>query len=577
APIVSGFNSSWVAVAAGLSHSLALQANGTLWAWGSNTSGELGGGVAGPPSNYVPSQVQNPGTSPYVSISAGDSFSFARQANGTLWSWGKNTSGQLGNGTSDPDQINPLPHPAPVQVNGNAGAWISVKNGGSHTVALKADGTLDAWGNNSNGQLGDGTVIAKNAPSSLVEGHLVMAPVTVDFGTIATGKTASRTIGISNNSSAPVTVSSLQLAGADKTMFSVTAASCGSLPFTIAAGGNCPIQATFNPAMNAGGRSATLTATSNDPLNPAVTINFSAMAQTTFTVIASTAGGLPVASGTISPSGSIKALPGDRPVFTITPGTGYHITDVTVDGASKGAVTSVTLPPVAANAFITASFAINTYAISLAPDVNGRIIGPGAANYGSTPTYTVTPNFGYHVTDVKVNGVSKGAVTAVTLPPVTANATIAATFGLNTYTITAEHDARGAMTPSGPARVNHGSSQTYTFTPSPGYYVVNVIVDGVSQGAPASYTFDTVTSEGHSIRVVFTPDGDVDNNGKVDIADALRALRIAVGLVALAEPDKRHGDVAPLNTDGIPVPDRQITAVDALVILKKVVGLTSGW
>jgi hypothetical protein len=308
-----------------------------------------------------------------------------------------------------------------------------------------------------------------------------------------------------------------------------------------------------------------------------VTINFSAMAQTPFTVIASTAGGLPAASGTISPSGSIKVLPGGRPVFTITPGIGYHITGVTVDGVSKGAITSVTLPPVTANSFITASFAINTYAISMTAGANGIIAGPTMASHGSTPAYTVTPNFGYHVTDVKVDGVSKGAMTAVTLPPVTANATIAASFGLNSYTIAAVHDARGSMTPAGVATVDHGSSQTYTFTPNSGYYVVNVIVDGLPQGALSTYTFSNVTNDGHSIKAIFTPDGDVDNNGKVDIADALRTLRVAVGLITSSDADKRHGDVAPLNTDGIPVPDQMITVADALVILRKVVGLTSGW
>ena len=89
-----------MAIAAGLGHSLALQADGTLWAWGSNFSGQLGNGDA--TNQPAPVQVVNPGAVPYVAIAAGDSYSVARQADGSLWSWGNNTKGQLGIGVSRP-------------------------------------------------------------------------------------------------------------------------------------------------------------------------------------------------------------------------------------------------------------------------------------------------------------------------------------------------------------------------------------------------------------------------------------------------------------------------------------------
>jgi len=400
----------------------------------------------------------------------------------------------------------------------------------------------------------------------------------MDFGTIATGTAGSRFMTINNTGTAPLTISALSVGGADKAMFSLTAGSCGTLPFTIAAAGTCSMPVSFSPGAQVGLRSATLALTSTDPFSPVTQMKLSGSVVAPYTVVASVSGGSPATSGTISPSGVISVLPGASPVFTITPGTGYHIADVTVDGVSKGAISSVTLPPMTAKVVtITASFAINTYTVTMTPSANGVITGPTTANHGTAPAYTVTPNTGYHVADVKVNGVSKGALTTVTLPPVTGNVVMTASFALNTYTITASSDSRGTMTPSGATTVNHGSSQTYTFTPNSGYYVVDVVVDGVSQGVPSSYSFNNVTGEGHSIKVIFTPDGDLDNDGKVDVADALRALRIAVGLIPSSDTDTRHGDVAPLSTDGVPVPDHVITAADALVILKKVVGLTSGW
>jgi len=86
-----------------------------------------------------------------------------------------------------------------------------------------------------------------------------------------------------------------------------------------------------------------------------------------------------------------------------------------------------------------------------------------------------------------------------------------------------------------------------------------------------------VTANGHTVKVVFIPDGDLSGDGQVTIADALMALQIAVGLNQPTPAQLRHGDLAPLDVSGIPAPDAQIQLADALVILKKSVGLTSGF
>ena len=168
-------------------------------------------------------------------------------------------------------------------------------------------------------------------------------------------------------------------------------------------------------------------------------------------------------------------------------------------------------------------------------------------------------------------------MSTVTLAPVGADLTIAASFGVTTFAVTGTSDARGSVSPAGTTQVPYGASQTYNFTPNAGYHVVQVLVDGAVQGPLGSYTFSNVTGSGHSVKVTFIPDGDMNGDGLVTIADALKALQISVGLNPASAAQLLHGDVAPLDLGGIPVPDNQIKLADALVILRKSVGLTSGF
>jgi len=147
-----------ISVSAGFEHSLALKSDSTVWAWGSNGSGALGDGTG--MFRSLPVQVWGAGEEDFlddiVDVSAGWFHSLAVKADGTVWSWGKNHYGQLGDGTTKG-------HYRPVQVVGLSDV-ISVAAGNGYSLALKSDGTVWAWGWNRNGQLGDGTYYEKGSP-----------------------------------------------------------------------------------------------------------------------------------------------------------------------------------------------------------------------------------------------------------------------------------------------------------------------------------------------------------------------------------------------------------------------------
>jgi alpha-tubulin suppressor-like RCC1 family protein len=164
-------------IAAGESHSMALKKDGTVWAWGDNGYGQLGistsSGV-----KRTPVKVHGPGndTVNYLTgitdVDVGDLHSLALKNDGTVWAWGDNQSGQLGGD---------LPHSAPVQVKGLAEV-IDVEAGEDHNLAVKKDGTVWAWGNNMDGQLGDGNYFTESRTPVLVSGGTFTGVVDVAAG-----------------------------------------------------------------------------------------------------------------------------------------------------------------------------------------------------------------------------------------------------------------------------------------------------------------------------------------------------------------------------------------------------------
>src|SRR5688572_14494123 len=139
-----------VAVAAGDAHTLALKSDGTVWAWGDNVAGQLGDGTTTDRSTPVRVGAAT-GFAAVVAVDAGTAHGLARKADGTVWAWGKNGLGQLGDGTRT-TRLAPVAVGADSPVTGVA----ALAAGGDHALAVKGDGTVWAWGANADGQVGDG-------------------------------------------------------------------------------------------------------------------------------------------------------------------------------------------------------------------------------------------------------------------------------------------------------------------------------------------------------------------------------------------------------------------------------------
>jgi alpha-tubulin suppressor-like RCC1 family protein len=201
--------SSYKSISSSSTHTMAIGIDGTLWAWGNNANGQLGNGTTSKAESPVKIGIDTN----WKMVSCGDGFTIAIKTNGTLWSWGKNNNGQLGNGSSttysSPRQVgtdtnwkkidtdtegnsaialktdntlwswgygayNQLGQSnnsnilSPTRIGTATTLWKDVSMGSSHTLAIKSDGTLWAWGLNTYGQLGDNTLTNKLLPTAVL-------------------------------------------------------------------------------------------------------------------------------------------------------------------------------------------------------------------------------------------------------------------------------------------------------------------------------------------------------------------------------------------------------------------------
>jgi alpha-tubulin suppressor-like RCC1 family protein len=183
-PTQIGTDIDWARVSAGENHTLALKTTGTLWAWGSDGSGQLGNDAAG--SLSTPTQV---GTDvDWSQIAAGGFHSLAIKTNNSLWTWGDNQFGQLGDSFTTDRQV-----PTLIGV----ATWTQGAINSYHSLALRSDGTIWGWGDNSSGVLSDGAAAEPHVPEDI--GFSIANAIPAGSVTIGGTATQGQTLNASNN------------------------------------------------------------------------------------------------------------------------------------------------------------------------------------------------------------------------------------------------------------------------------------------------------------------------------------------------------------------------------------------
>ena len=177
---ILGAGNNWKQISIGtINNNMALKSDGTLWTWGCNICGVLGDGTTIGKSSPVQTIMQ--GTS-WKQVSAGACAQGAIDSSGSLWIWGAGTCGFLGNGTT-------TNRCSPVQTIATGTNWAQLSIGSQGAIAIKTDGTLWGWGNNSTGGLGDGTTIDKCSPVQIIGTATTWKQVSIANGISAGIKT----------------------------------------------------------------------------------------------------------------------------------------------------------------------------------------------------------------------------------------------------------------------------------------------------------------------------------------------------------------------------------------------------
>src|SRR3990172_3621138 len=514
------------AIAAGQDHSLALKNDGTVWAWGYNLYGQLGNGNN--TNSNVPVQVA--GLTGITAIAGGGrAHSLALRNDGTVWAWGFNTSGQLGNGTLTNNNV-----PVPVS---SLTAVTALAGGGNHSIALQNDGTVWTWGYNINGQLGNGTFTNSNVPvpvtsftgvSAISSGDLHSLALKNDGTVQAWGNNASGQLGNGTftNSNVPVPVSSLAavtaIAGGanhslalknDGTVRAWGLNSYGQLGSGNNTDSNIPVQViTFSTGICLG-ESATLTATVSNGAAPYTylwstgattdTLIVSPTITTTYSVVASDAfcsdtayvtvvvDSLPTISIT---SSNDSICEGDSVVLIATTGgltyvwstgattnpisdvpsstTTYTVTGKDVSGCANTATTTVTVNPIPNITSISSNSPVcsgQTLSLTAGTDIGTTFNWNGPNSFSSTvqnPTIgsvSVTASGTYSVTTTS----AAGCTSTVGTIPVTVNPSPTASVSATSNVICAGQST--TLTASGGSTYSwwNNSSTTSSITVSP--------------------------------------------------------------------------------------------------------------
>lgn len=241
-----------------------------------------------------------------------------------------------------------------------------------------------------------------------------------------------------------------------------------------------------------------------------------------------------IASCVITPADTTVQA-GSTVSYTITPATGYHLDNVTINGEIIPVpANALTIENVQANMSIFANFAPNTVTVTVEqPDHATITPSTQTYTYGATPTYMIVPEVGYDIVSVTAgNAVVSVSYTngigTFTLDALQQDITLSATTAIKKFTITVTQGANGTIAPATQNNVEYGSNKTFTITPNNYYVVADVIVDGTSRGALSSYTFYNVTGN-HTITAVFEANCQIPTNLAAMNIDTTSAVLTWVG------------------------------------------------
>ncbi len=229
----------------------------------------------------------------------------------------------------------------------------------------------------------------------------------------------------------------------------------------------------------------------------------------------------PVHGSVVSANGTSVNY-GDGLTFVVTADAGYHIVDVLVDGVSKGAVDSWDFTNVQASHTISATFAVNSFLVTVNVGSNGLSnLATQTVDSGTSLSFIFTPNLGYHVADVVVNGTTHlGSVTSYN-PTITGDTSVDVTFAVNSFLVTVNVGSNG-LSNLATQTVDSGTSLSFIFTPNLGYHVADVVVNGTTHlGSVTSYN-PTITGD-TSVDVTFAVNSflvtvNVGSNGLSNLA-----------------------------------------------------------
>lgn len=433
-------------------------------------------------------------------------------------------------------------------------------------------------------------------------------PTSVNLGpAVIPATSAPQRVTVNNVTGNPILFPTLATAGASAAEFAITAPATGTTPFcsgaTVSAGASCAFDLTFTPADGAtAARTATIAVAPTTvqpapppatqlPDPPPVTVNVSGTAQYPLKVTVPTSVGGKVDSSVagISACAAGPCVAGFNTGSSVTliP-TGAGVAPLSLFDSWGGDCTGSGACTLTMNAAktVTASFvrAFNV-TTSATPSAGGTITASQVTATGSSPTVIISPNACYHISSLTDNGTPATAtpVTNTTsfsydVANVTADRTVAVAFS-NQQAVTRTAGANGTIT--GPATVTCGAANTsYSVAPNAKFKVKDITLNGSAQtftpastvGGAVTFTIASITAD-QTLAATFMPSGDVDGNGAIDVSDALKALKIYLGVEVPHGDDLAAMKVTPLDANGKPNGTGNPDLHDVVTILKRVVGL----